>query len=238
MPAASSTSVKAPLALPDLTMSSCASPPAPAIPSAFVTDPAARDATNVPCPFTSRTSPVPERVLYVCGVFAAMSGAARSAPVSMTAICTDAAARSTDGATASACVARFCHSQTARGVSAASVTPGSATELRDASRWTKRMPRACRSVATSAGAVVRTSATRRAGSTRTTTAGPVRSAVRSAARSVRSDWYPTASRSDGRTERARAASVWPGEVATATPPTTTTSPAAAPHRILPIRAED
>ena len=63
IPAASSTSVNVPSPGPAFTTSSCASPPKPAIPSPFVTDPAAIEATNVPWPLSSRTSAPPVRVL-------------------------------------------------------------------------------------------------------------------------------------------------------------------------------
>jgi hypothetical protein len=108
--AASSTSEIDPSPAPALTTISFASPPKPAIPSPFVTDPAASAATNVPCPRVSRTSAVPVRGLNVVGFFAAMSGALTSAPVSTTAIVTELAARCTQSGTRSSRAARNCHS--------------------------------------------------------------------------------------------------------------------------------
>ena len=88
IPLASSRSVSDPSSRTALITSSCASPPNPATPSPFATDPAASDETNVPCPLTSRTSEPAVARLYVHGDFAARSGAVRSAPVSTTAIFT------------------------------------------------------------------------------------------------------------------------------------------------------
>jgi hypothetical protein len=79
---------------------SFASPPNPAIPSPFVTDPAASAATNVPWPTLSRTSAVPVRGVNVVGFLAALSGALTSAPVSTTAIVTELAARCTQSGAA------------------------------------------------------------------------------------------------------------------------------------------
>ena len=99
--AASSASVSDPSPAPALTIISFASPPKPAMPSPFVTEPAASAATNVPWPTLSRTSLDWLRWPNVTGLLAAMSGAARSAPVSMTAIVTALAARSTESGTVS-----------------------------------------------------------------------------------------------------------------------------------------
>ena len=118
---------------------SFASPPKPAIPSPFVTEPAASAATKVPCPTVSRTSAVPVRGLYVVGFFAAMSGALTSAPVSTTAIVTELAARSTQSGTRSSCVAVNCHSHGAP-FGVAAWRPGSAAFVRSATRSTKRIP--------------------------------------------------------------------------------------------------
>ena len=87
---------------------SCASPAMPAIPSPFELEPAASAATKVPWPLKSLHAGALVLTLHVCGVFAARSGAARSAPVSMTAIVTVAAAAPPSG-TWSACVAAYCH---------------------------------------------------------------------------------------------------------------------------------
>src|SRR5581483_2432417 len=78
----SASSVNAPLELPALTTRRRASPPYAA----------AIDATKVPCPFTSRTSDVPLRTSNVLTVRAPIWGTERSAPVSITAISTCAAA--------------------------------------------------------------------------------------------------------------------------------------------------
>ena len=110
--------------------------------------------------------------------------------MSITAICSEEAARSTVAGTASAWVVRDCHSQTARGVGDASVSPGSATETRAVVRCTKRMPGARRNAAATPGAVVRTSAMCRPTSRRTTIA----CVVPSAAASARLLAYPTESR--------------------------------------------
>src|ERR1700682_2529674 len=114
IPFASSTSVNDPFAAPALITSSLASPPKPEKPSPFVTEPAARAATNVPCPFVSRTFVVPVRTLYVDGCLAARPGAERSAPVSITAIVTVEAARSTQSGTPVSWTAPYCHSSPAR----------------------------------------------------------------------------------------------------------------------------
>ncbi len=107
--AASCTSVKEPSAAPAWTTRRRASPPVPAIPSPFVAEPAASEATNVPWPFPSTTSPLPVRTFHVAGVFTARSGAERSAPVSTTAIVRAAAARWICSGTRFAFTAAYCH---------------------------------------------------------------------------------------------------------------------------------
>ena len=85
---------------------SFASPPKPAIPSPFVTEPAASEATNVPWPTVSRTSLVRVRVLYATGLLAARSGALDVGAGVDDGDRHAAAARRTRSGTTSACVAR------------------------------------------------------------------------------------------------------------------------------------
>jgi hypothetical protein len=93
MPAASSTSSKALVLRLACTIISFASPPKPLSPAPVVTEPAASDATNVPCPVVSTTVPSPVIALWVIGALAAIVGDATSAPVSTTAIVMLAASR-------------------------------------------------------------------------------------------------------------------------------------------------
>jgi hypothetical protein len=167
--AASSTSVNEPSLVPAFTISSFASPPKPEMPSPFVTEPAASAATKVPWPFVSRMLAVPVRTLKAPGVFAARSGAARSAPVSTTAIVIPAAARSTQSGTPLTCAASNCHSS--GDAPEAGTSAGSAAVERDVSRWTKRIPGPPRTRP-------RTSATWRPGRTRATSSPRSAAAVR------------------------------------------------------------
>ena len=102
--------------------------------------------------------------------------------MSMTAIVSEDAARRTDAGTASSCVARACHSQTARGVIDASVSAGSPTEVRGGRALHEADARAHDASAstTRCGVVVLTSATWSDASRRTTTALVARSAAASA----------------------------------------------------------
>ena len=121
---------------------------------------------------------VPVRVLYEVGDFAARSGAVRSAPVSITAMRTEAAERRTESGTPSSCVPWYSHSSPA-GLDGVTASAGSAAAPRATGRLTKRIPGARRSRA--AGSSVRTSAARSAGRRRTTTAPvPCSAAARSA----------------------------------------------------------
>ena len=110
MAAASSTSLKLSPAPTALTMSSCASPPKPAMPSPFVTEPAASAETKVPWPSRSTTFVRRWTMSQVSGLFAAMSGCVTSSPVSMTAILSALAARRISSGTSLTRVATYCHS--------------------------------------------------------------------------------------------------------------------------------
>src|SRR5215471_8827518 len=85
---------------------SCASPPKPETPSVLA--PAASDATNVPWPTTSLILGVRVTTFQITGLFAAIIGEERSAPVSITAIFTDEAAAVTHDGTRLARVAVHC----------------------------------------------------------------------------------------------------------------------------------
>ena len=80
------------------------------MPSAFVTEPAARDETNVPWPSLSATLVRWWTTSQVSGDFAARSGCVTSAPVSTTAILIALAARRTSSGTSFSRVATYCHS--------------------------------------------------------------------------------------------------------------------------------
>ena len=80
------------------------------MPVPFVTEPVASELTKVPCPSRSRTPVERESTLQVRGALSARSGALRSAPLSITAIFTPAAARSTDSGTAPTRESAHCHS--------------------------------------------------------------------------------------------------------------------------------
>ena len=77
----------------------------------FETEPVASEATKVPCPSRSRTRAERESTLQVRGVLSARSGAFTSAPLSITAIFTLDAARSTQSGTSPTRESAHCHSQ-------------------------------------------------------------------------------------------------------------------------------
>ena len=91
-------------------MSSCASPPKPAMPSEFVTEPAASAETKVPWPSLSATAVRWWTTSQVSGDLAARSGCVTSAPVSTMAIVIALAARNTSAGTSFSRVATYCHS--------------------------------------------------------------------------------------------------------------------------------
>src|SRR5579862_2107620 len=98
MAADSEASVNAPLELPALMTRRRAWPPYTA----------ASDATNVPCPFASRTFAVWVSTSYATGRREAITGTRRSAPVSTTAISTCADAVRTADGTLDSPTARSC----------------------------------------------------------------------------------------------------------------------------------
>src|SRR5262245_31106819 len=85
------------------------------MPTPFSTDPAASDETNVPWPSVSGTLDERESPLHVLGCLSPTSGAPRSAPLSITAIFTPAAARSTQSGTSFTRAASHCHSHATPG---------------------------------------------------------------------------------------------------------------------------
>src|SRR5262245_59606853 len=109
------------------------------MPSPFVTDPPAIEATKVPWPAKSRISVPPVKMLCVSGSFAARSGAVTSAPVSITAIVTEEAARRTESGTALTRAAVYCHWYGTPAVDIA-VRPGSAAEKRRLGTATETLP--------------------------------------------------------------------------------------------------
>jgi len=103
-------------------------------------EPAASEATKVPCPRLSRTRGERVSTLHVSGDLSARSGARRSAPLSMTATVTSLEARRAQSGTAAMFAASHCHSHATPGRKV-SASAGSSTTW--AWRSTGRVPRRC-----------------------------------------------------------------------------------------------